>query len=245
MADRADGSEAPEPIQGLRLLQRFEPLLERLHGAACQRDRAGNRRLFYDDVCGLILLTFFNPSLKTLRDLQRASRLAQVRRKLGCTNASLGSLSEAMRLFDPELLVEIVQELMPEEGMGPVREMGYANLPIGVMIEVPAAALMADLFAREADYLSVGTNDLIQYMLAVDRANENVAHLYQPLHPAILRALGHLVRVAAVLVGHMHGGLANVGVVAHASSPGEMMSRLTSDIKKWNEVIDKAGIERK
>jgi phosphoenolpyruvate-protein phosphotransferase (PTS system enzyme I) len=71
-----------------------------------------------------------------------------------------------------------------------------ANLPIGVMIEVPAAALMADVFAREADFLSVGTNDLIQYILAVDRANENVAHLYQPLHPAILRTIAHLVRVA-------------------------------------------------
>jgi phosphotransferase system enzyme I (PtsI) len=71
-----------------------------------------------------------------------------------------------------------------------------AHLPIGVMIEVPAAALMADLFAREADFLSVGTNDLIQYILAVDRANENVAYLYQPLHPAILRTIGHLVRVA-------------------------------------------------
>jgi len=71
-----------------------------------------------------------------------------------------------------------------------------AHLPIGVMIEVPAAALMADLFAREADFLSVGTNDLIQYILAVDRANENVAYLYQPLHPAILRTIAHLVRVA-------------------------------------------------
>lgn len=71
-----------------------------------------------------------------------------------------------------------------------------AKLPIGVMIEVPAAALMADVFAREADFLSVGTNDLIQYILAVDRANENVAHLYQPLHPAILRTIAHLVRVA-------------------------------------------------
>jgi phosphotransferase system enzyme I (PtsI) len=71
-----------------------------------------------------------------------------------------------------------------------------ADLPIGVMIEVPAVALMADQFSREADFLTIGTNDLIQYLLAVDRTNENVAHLYQPLHPAVLRTIAHLVRVA-------------------------------------------------
>ncbi|MEW6127123.1 MAG: phosphoenolpyruvate--protein phosphotransferase [Acidobacteriota bacterium] len=70
------------------------------------------------------------------------------------------------------------------------------NTKLGVMIEVPAAAMMADLFAHESDYLCVGTNDLIQYILAVDRANESVAHLYQPFHPAVLRTLAHLVRVA-------------------------------------------------
>jgi phosphoenolpyruvate-protein phosphotransferase (PTS system enzyme I) len=69
--------------------------------------------------------------------------------------------------------------------------------PVGVMIEIPSAAVTADLLAREADFFSIGTNDLIQYVLAVDRTDARVSRLFEPLHPAVLRTLRHVIRAAA------------------------------------------------
>lgn len=70
------------------------------------------------------------------------------------------------------------------------------HLPLGVMIEVPAAAAMTDVLIGEVDYLSIGTNDLIQYYLAVDRSNEFVSYLYKPLHPSILRLIKFIIETA-------------------------------------------------
>ncbi len=80
---------------------------------------------------------------------------------------------------------------LTEEGI-PFRH----DIPEGVMIEIPAAALQAEKFAQECDFFSIGTNDLVQYTFAVDRGNESVAHLYQPLNPVILSMIRNVVRAA-------------------------------------------------
>jgi hypothetical protein len=98
-------------IVGLKYFDRLMPLLERLHDIGTARDRAGNRTLFFDQYCAYILLFLFNPIVTSLRGIQQASELQRVQKKLGCARASLGSLSEATQVFDPEPVKEIAREL--------------------------------------------------------------------------------------------------------------------------------------
>jgi hypothetical protein len=98
-------------LKGLKYFKVLSPLLERLHEDGTARDAAGNRRLFYDQYACLILLYFFNPIINSLRGIQQASTLGKVQRLMGCDRVSRGSLSEASRVFDPNLLQGIIGEL--------------------------------------------------------------------------------------------------------------------------------------
>lgn len=98
-------------LQGFKYFKSISGMLENLHDAGCARDRAGNRILHMDQYMSLILLYMFNPICSSLRSVQQASELKKVQRKLGCPRASLGSLSEAARVFDSKLMLEIIQNL--------------------------------------------------------------------------------------------------------------------------------------
>jgi hypothetical protein len=100
-----------DQLRGFRYFRKFLPILNRLHGAATARDRAGNRVLHFDQYIALQLVFFFNPIVSSMRGLVQASELRKVRRQLGVLPVSLGSFSEAGSVFDAELLKPIIEEL--------------------------------------------------------------------------------------------------------------------------------------
>ena len=98
-------------LQGFKYFKKLSQMLERLHDAGCQGDHAGNRILHMDQYMMLLLLCMFSPISKSLRSMQQASELKKVQKKLGVPRSSLGSLSEAARVFDSDLLIGIIGEL--------------------------------------------------------------------------------------------------------------------------------------
>src|SRR3954447_19284680 len=103
MAAKKRDALRAQDLQRFKSFRLLGPLLEGLHDHATARDRAGNRRLHFDSLVSLLLLYFFSPVLTSLRSLQQASGLAKVQALLGSPRVGLGTLSEASRVFDPEL----------------------------------------------------------------------------------------------------------------------------------------------
>ena len=132
-----------------------------------------------------------------LRGILRASAHGETRLMI----PMLSNMQEAQQVLD------LIEELKAE-----LREQKLKfdeNIPVGGMVEVPAAAICADIFARHLDFLSIGTNDLIQYTVAIDRVNDEVNYLYDPLHPAVLRliqmtlAAGVRAKIPVAMCGEM------------------------------------------
>jgi hypothetical protein len=111
MAAKTKHQLQAKDLRGFKYFKVLNPLLERLHDVGTQRDRAGNRQLCFDQYGALLLLYFFNPILTSLRGIQQASTLDKVGQQLGVSRTSLGSLSEAARVFDAAALQEIIAEL--------------------------------------------------------------------------------------------------------------------------------------
>jgi phosphotransferase system enzyme I (PtsI) len=134
---------------------------------------------------GLRAIRFSLRERKIFRIQLRAILRASVTKNVSILIPMITELEEVQEV---KILLREVQDQLRQEGIA-----FDENIPLGVMIEVPAAAAITDKIVREVDYLSIGTNDLIQYYLAVDRSNELVSYLFKPLHPSVLRLLKFII----------------------------------------------------
>ena len=165
------------------------PVTIRTFDLGADKNLDSAKRVAVNPALGLraIRLSLAEPQMfhTQLRAILRASRHGQIRilvPMLSCVS----EIDQTLRL------IENAKQSLREEKIT-----FDEKIQVGGMIEIPAAALSLDIFMRKLDFLSVGTNDLIQYTLAIDRTDDSVAHLYDPLHPAVLRLVAHIIRSAS------------------------------------------------
>ena len=144
MDHRNASSGAGPVVVQTRLVARANQLFARLAECGTERDTAGNRKLLYSHYASLVLLSFFNPALQTLRGLQQASALKSVQKRLGVGRTSLGSLSESRHIFDPDLLVPLVQEILAEHGGSRTGPGPKRRIPEGIPPELVRKLVAVD-----------------------------------------------------------------------------------------------------
>jgi len=181
--------------------------------------------------------------LTQLRAILRASHYGRVRILVPML-ASSGEIDQSLQM------IEMAKESLREQGVP-----FDSQIEVGGMIEIPAAVIAMDAFVAKLDFLSIGTNDLIQYTLAVDRSDESVAHLYDPLHPAVIRLLAMAITMAnkagrsIAVCGEMAGevrltrlllGLGLVNFSMHPAHLLEVKQRvLTSEVAAAKAIVDR------
>lgn len=215
-------SQAVEGLDGLPITIRTLDL-----GADKRLDSCAQESTTCNPALGLraIRLCLKEPKLfrPHLRAILRASALGPVK-------IMIPMLSNLQEVYQIKALLQETKESLTRDGLA------YAdNICVGGMIEVPAAALAANAFARELDFLSVGTNDLVQYTLAIDRIDDEVNYLYDPLHPSVLRLIqmvidaGNRHGIPVSMCGEMAGDpryiplLLGMGLREFSMQPGSLL----------------------
>ncbi len=204
--DLPDEEEQFEAYRSVAAGMEGQPVVIRTFDLGADKQIKGAERVANNPALGLraIRLCLAEPHLfrTQLRALLRASHYGNIK-------ILIPMLSGVSELNQTLHFVEATKQGLDEEGI-PYN----GDVKIGGMIEIPAAALALNVFAKRLDFLSIGTNDLIQYTLAIDRTDEEVAHLYDPLHPAILHLLSQVILTSKKLgvpisvCGEMAGELA-------------------------------------
>jgi phosphotransferase system enzyme I (PtsI) len=201
-----DEEEQFEAYRAAAAGMKGHPVTIRTFDLGADKQIKGAERVANNPALGLraIRLCLAEPQLfrTQLRALLRATHYGDVKILI----PMLSSVSELNQTLQ---FIAMTKQSLDDEGIPYDR-----GVKIGGMIEIPAAALSLNVFARQLDFLSIGTNDLIQYTLAIDRTDEEVAHLYDPLHPAVLYLLSHVIStcnkldVPVSVCGEMAGELA-------------------------------------